>query len=99
MRSFALAVCGIISVLAMSAGVLLGIFLILSPSGGGFFPDLGFAMGLLALGTGNLLSSICNGIYWWLGKRPRWLGIVTLMQSLPALLFAGLITFEMAHLS
>jgi hypothetical protein len=94
MRSLALAVCVVISVIAMSAGVLLGIFLILSASGGGFFPDLGLAMGLLALGTGNLLSSICNGIYWWLGKAPRWLRIVTLLQSLPALLFAGLITCE-----
>jgi hypothetical protein len=40
MRSLVLAVCAVLSVLAMSAGVLLGFFLILSPSGGGFFPNL-----------------------------------------------------------
>lgn len=90
MRSLALAVCAV---------VLLGVFLILSPSGGGFFPDLVSAMGLLVLATGNLVSSICNGICWWLGRRPRWLGIVTLMQSLPALLFAALITREMVRMS
>ena len=96
MRSLALAVCAVLSVLAMCAGVSLGVVLILSPSGGGFFPDLGSVMGLLVLGTGNLVSSICNGICWWLGERPRWLGTVTLIQCLPAIVFMGLIVSEMA---
>ncbi len=79
--------------------LLLGAFLITSPSGGGFFPNLGSVLGLLVLGIGNLVSSICNGIYWWFGKSPRWLGIVTLVQGLPTLLFMGLIMSGMAPVS
>lgn len=90
MRSLALAACAVLSVLALSGGILLGAFLIMSSSGGGFFPNLGSVLGLLVLGTGNLVSSICNAICWWFSKRPRWLGIVTLVQSLPTLLFTGL---------
>ena len=90
MRSLALSLCAVVSVLALSGGTLLGAFLIMSPSGGGFFPNLGSVLGLLVLGAGNLVSNICNGICWWFGKGPRWLGIVTLAQSLPALLFVGM---------
>ncbi|CAN7718236.1 hypothetical protein [Rhizobium sp. LjRoot258] len=99
MRSLALAACAVLSVLALSGSILLGAFLITSPSGGGFFPNLGSVLGLLVLGIGNLVSSICNGIYWWFGKRPRWLGIVTLVQGLPTLLFMGLIMSGMAPVS
>lgn len=99
MRSLALAVCAVLSVLALSGGILLGAFLIMSPSGGGFFPNLGSVLGLLVLGSGNLVSNICNGIYWWFGRRPRWLGMVTLAQSLPSLLFTGFIMSGMEPMS
>ncbi len=91
MRRLALAACAALSILALSGGILLGAFLIMSPSGGGFFPDLGVVLGLLVLATGNLVSNVCNGISWWLGNRPAWLGPVTLVQSFISLLFAGLI--------
>lgn len=91
MRRLTLAVLAVLSVLALCVGILLGAFLIMSPTGGGFFPNLGSVLGLIVLATGNLVSSICNGIYWGLGKRPRWLGIVTLAQSLPTLLLMGFI--------
>jgi hypothetical protein len=99
MRNLALAVCALLSVFALSTGILLGAFLIMSPSGGGFFPNLGSVLGLIVLGTGNLVSSICNGINWWFGKRPRWLGIVALVQSLPTLLFTGWVISGMAPLA
>ena len=99
MRSLALAVCAVLSVLALSGGILLGAFLIMSPSGGGFFPNLGSVLALLVLAAGNLVSSICNGIYWGLSKHPRWLGIVTLVQSVPTLVFMGLIVSGTAPLS
>lgn len=99
MRSFALAACAILSVLALSGGILLGAFLVVSPSGGGFFPNLGSVLGLLVLAAGNLVSSVCNGIYWGFGKRPRWLGMVTLAQSLPTLLLTGLIMSGMEPMS
>ncbi|PDT10090.1 hypothetical protein CO655_13940 [Rhizobium sp. M1] len=99
MRSLALTVCAVFSVLALSGGIFLGAFLIMSPSGGGFFPNLGAVLGLLVLGTGNLVSSICNGIYWCFGRAPRWLRMVTLAQSLPTLLFAGLLIFGMDPVS
>ncbi|MBB4481450.1 hypothetical protein GGE46_004048 [Rhizobium etli] len=95
MRSLALTVCAVFSVLALSGGILLGAFLMMSPSGGGFFPNLGAVLGLLVLGTGNLVSSFCNGIYWCFARAPRWLGMVALAQSLPTLLFAGLLIFGM----
>jgi hypothetical protein len=64
MRSLALAVCAVLSVLALCGGILLGAFLIMSASGGGFFPNLGSVLGLLVLAAGSLVSSICNGLYW-----------------------------------
>jgi hypothetical protein len=99
MRSLALAVCAFLSVLAACGGILLGTFLFVSPSGGGFFPNLGAILGLLVLGAGNLVSNICNGIYCWFGEPPRWLGIVTLVQSLSTLLFAGILVSGMARMS
>ncbi|MBB4277550.1 hypothetical protein [Rhizobium mongolense] len=94
MRNLALAVCTVLSVLSLSGGILLGALLIMSPSGGGFFPNLGSVLGILVLGAGNLVSSICNGICWWFDQRPRWLGILTLVPGLPTLLFTGLVVMS-----
>lgn len=84
---------GVVSILAMSCSVVVGLFLILSPSGGGFFPDLGVVIGILVLAAGNLISCICNGICWGAGKRRDWLAVVFVFQAFLTLLVAGWIVF------
>lgn len=78
-----------LSAIAFAGGAVFGVLLIASPSQGGFFPDLGLALGLLAIGAGVLLSCLCNVVAWGLGARSRWIGGMILVQALPALLFAG----------
>lgn len=80
---------GIASILVVSFSFFISCFLFLAPSGGGFFPDLGMALGLLAITTGNLISCICNGICWWAGRRVRWLAAVIVFQGLLTLLIAS----------
>ena len=94
MKNLAAAVFGILSVVALGIGLLLGAFLIVSPSGGGFFPGLGMTLGIVVIGAGNLVSCLCNGFCWWLGKGPRWLAYLVLLQSLPAALAAAAIIGE-----
>lgn len=77
-----------LSALIISASVVLGIGMILSPSGGGFFPNLGKALGLLLIAAGNLLSWVLNLIGWCLARR-RWLATVLIVQGLPAMVFAS----------
>jgi len=78
-----------LSALILVAGVVIGALLVASPTGGGFFPDLGLALGLLALGAGNGLSFFLNAVCWVLGFRPRWFSFSLLVQALPAVLCAG----------
>jgi hypothetical protein len=80
---------GLVSILAMSCSVVVGFFLILAPSGGGFFPDLGVVVGILVLAAGNLVSCISNGICWAAGKRRHWLAVVFVLQAFLTLLGAG----------
>lgn len=81
-----------LSIISFAAGLALGLLMIVSefftPSGG-FFAGLGYVLGLMALGAGNLVSFILNGINWIVGYRPRWLRVSLLVQALPALLAAG----------
>ncbi|WP_320203403.1 hypothetical protein [Agrobacterium rosae] len=72
---------GIASILVVSFSFLIGCFLFLAPSGGGFFPDLGLVVGLMGIATGNLISWICNGICWLAGKRVRWLAAVLVSRD------------------
>ncbi|MDO9416332.1 hypothetical protein [Pararhizobium sp.] len=85
MRSFAVPACGVVSVLSMAAGLFACLFLILSPSGGGFFPDLDTVLGLLALCAGTIVSGVCNAACWSLDQGRRWLGGLALMQVILAL--------------
>ena len=77
-----------LSALIMIASLLGGAALFLSDSGGGFFPNLGKALGLMLIATGNLLSCLLNGFCWY-RSRKRGLGILLALQSLPAIGFAG----------
>lgn len=77
-----------LSAVIMVASVLIGGALFLDNGGGGFFPNLGRALGLLLIAAGNFLSWILNLFYWY-RARIRWLGIVLAIQSLPAIFFAG----------
>lgn len=77
-----------LSALIMAACLLGGGVLAMDSGGGGFFPNLGKALGLLLIAAGNLLSWILN-LFCWYRTRMRWLGIVLAIQSLPAIFFAG----------
>src|SRR5690554_4808800 len=67
-----------------------GVLAMDSGGGGGFFPNLGKALGLLLIAAGNLLSWILN-LFCWYRTRVRWLGIVLAIQGVPAIIFAGLL--------
>lgn len=67
-----------------------GSIMSLQTGGGGFFPGLGRALGLVLIAAGNLLSWILNLISWWL-VRLRWLAIVLVVQGVPAVIFSGLL--------
>lgn len=82
-----------LSALFMTAGLLGGGALILQNDSGGFFPNLGLALGVLLIGAGNLLSWLVN-LLCWCRERPRWLAMVLAVQTLPAVaLLAGLAWF------
>jgi hypothetical protein len=89
LRTVITTTCGVVSVLSLCCGLLVGGLLILAPSGGGFFPDLGMVVGIIVLAVGNLISCICNGICWWAGGRRRWLATALLLQSLFEILIMG----------
>ncbi|MFC3059056.1 hypothetical protein [Paenirhodobacter populi] len=86
-----------ISAIAFGGGVVFGLLLMASSSQGGFFPGLGLALGGLAIGAGTFLSWLCNGIVWALGMRSRWFGWAIVAQSLPALLFAGWLGYQIGE--
>lgn len=86
----------ILSGLLMALGLLGSLLLLLSPNDGGFFPGLGKGLALMLLATTNLLSWLLNLIAWWFLRR-RWLGAVLALQTLPALIFAGLLAMGMAE--
>src|SRR5690625_980854 len=77
-----------LSTLVLAASLLGGAMLILQPETGGFFSGLSNVLGLLLIGVGNLVSWVVH-LFCWYVHRMRWLGIVLLIQSVPAIFVAG----------
>jgi hypothetical protein len=86
--------CGVISGIVAVCGVALSLFLILAPSGGGFFPDLGLVVGILVFATANLISCLFNAVALWAGAPRRWLAVTILMQVAAMLLVWGWLGFS-----
>lgn len=82
----------VLSALILVACLIGGGVLAMDSGGGGFFPNLGKALGLLLIAVGNLLSWIIN-LFCWYATRIRWLGIVLALQGVPAIFFAGWLAF------
>lgn len=76
---FLLGLSALIMVIALVSGGLL----ILQNEQGGFLPNLGLALGLLVIATGNLLSWMVN-LFCWYRARARWLTVLLSLQTLPA---------------
>lgn len=77
-----------LSAVIMTACLLGGVVLAMSSGGGGFFPNMGKALGLLLIAAGNLISWILN-LFCWYRTRMPWLGVVLVIQGMPAIAFAG----------
>jgi hypothetical protein len=57
-------------------------------NGGGFLPHLGRSIALAILAGGVAISWCLNLLYLWHARGPRWLMLVTAVQTLPVLLVA-----------
>jgi hypothetical protein len=73
--------------------VLVAALLALTNSNGGFLPNLGRAIALMVLASGNSASWRLNLLYLWRQRGPRWLVVVTIIQTIPVL-FVGAMLFE-----
>lgn len=79
----------VLSGLSLGAGVIASIAGLASNSTGGMFPNLALALGLMGLGLGNVISFLCNLLAWRMGARRRWLKILLIAQTAPAIAFAA----------
>ncbi|SDV51133.1 hypothetical protein SAMN05216551_11554 [Chitinasiproducens palmae] len=89
MKTLMQSICLPASAVILAVSLIVGGLLAASPGNGGFFPGLGAALGMQALGAGNCLSFFLNAVCWGSGFRPRWLRLLLLIQAVPALFYAG----------
>lgn len=80
----------VLSGLSLGAGVIAGAAGLATNSTGGMFPNLALTLGLMGLGLGNAISFLCNLLAWRMGARRRWLKILLIAQTAPAIAFAAI---------